>query len=114
MAQVLAVAVGRALQAKFGTPVEAMGTLFDALWQADESDLRAKFTAGRKYVMVVGQVPVGGALFTEEEIARNDMIDYEAIERAGFPLPVGVDISQIYDRIAASLLLTGLDETHAG
>jgi hypothetical protein len=111
MPMILAVRVSRILELRFGTPVSAMVTLFNTLWLADENDLRQKFAEGRKFVMVVGRVPAGNALFTAEEIAHNDMLDYEAIQKAGFPLPVGLDIAKEWDKIAAALLLDGLSET---
>lgn len=109
MPQILAVRVCRVLEVRFGMPVEAMTTLFNTLWLADENDLREKFASGRKFVLVVGRVPCGTCLFTSEEIADNDMLDYEAIARAGFPMPQGLDIAREYDKIVASLLLDGLN-----
>lgn len=110
MPQILAVRVGRILEAKWGTPVSAMSELINTLWRADEADLRKKFAEGRKFVMIVGRVPAGNALFTEEEISHNEMLDYELIAKAGLPLPVGLDIAAEYDKIIASLLLTELNE----
>jgi hypothetical protein len=110
MCNVLAVRVAKIIEHKFGTPADALVDLVNMLWNSDEDDLRAKFAAGRKFVMIVGRVPCGHALFTEEEIARNELLDYEAIAAAGFPMPVGLDISREWDKIAAALLLMDLNE----
>jgi hypothetical protein len=109
--QVLALRVARILEHRFGTPIPAMSELINTLWTAQEGDLRRLFKEGRRFVMVVGAVPVGRALFTENEISRNEMIDYATVAKAGLPLPQGLDIAAEYDKVVSAMLLDDLKES---
>ncbi len=104
----LAVRVCRVLEQR-GIPLSAMVELFNTLWTCEESDLRRLFREGRRFVMVVGKQPCGKALFTEEEISANPMIDYRAAKEAGLPLPQGLDIENEYNRVVAAMMLEGLE-----
>jgi hypothetical protein len=109
VSQVLAVRVTRIIEHKFGTPISAMAELMNTLWMAEEADLRRLFKEGRRFVMIVGAVPVGRMLFTEEEISRNEMIDSQALAKAGLPLPQGLDIAEQYNAVIAAMLLEDLE-----
>lgn len=85
VANVLAVRVARVLEYRFGVPLAAMSELFDTLWNSDEAELRRQFTEGRRFVLLVGKQPCGKALFTEEEISANELIDVNVAAQAGFP-----------------------------
>lgn len=106
--QIVAVSIGRMLQAQYGTTVGAMQPLLSALWSCPEDELRAKFVRGERYLVLVGATPAG-SLLTHEQLEHEGQ-EFPALARAGLPAPVILDVASVYDRIAASLRPAGLVE----
>jgi hypothetical protein len=106
--QVLALRVGRILESpRFGLKVPEFAGLVNMLWLTDEAELQRLFAEGREWVMLVGRVALGRALFREEEITANEFIDYAALKAAGLPAPVGLNIGREYRLILEHLGMAG-------
>jgi hypothetical protein len=105
--QVLALRVGRILEARFGLTVPQFADLFNLLWNADERELASMFAAGRESALLVGNTVCGLKLFTAAEISNNHFFDVAAAKEAGFPLPVGVNVAKEYAAVISHLNLDG-------